>query len=304
MIVVVGNPVYDTITNHRGDRGDRVLSGFSTNSSLALARLGQPTLLVGRLSARDIDYFVATLQRERVRVAATPCEQSGGFELIYDAQGNRTLEILGVAAPIEHVPPEIQAAAAIILGPILQETPLDLIMRIRANSAAPLFLDPQGLLRRVKSDGCLEYAVSPELPEVAALCEVVKVNEDECRLLTGLDPREHGALALRRVRELGCQIAIVTLAEAGSLIDDGRRQLRIPAFPTDAQAPTGAGDTYLAGFVYSYLRWPGDLFRAGCYGAATASIWIESPGHETPVRLDEVERRVALLLAGRQELAV
>lgn len=104
-------------------------------------------------------------------------------------------------------------------------------------------------------------------------------------------------LAARRLRELGCAIAIVTLAEAGSFIDSGKQQLRIPAYATLARDPTGAGDTYMAGFLYAYLAQPDDLYRAGCYGAATASIWIEHSGPDAPISLAEVERRVATLAA-------
>jgi sugar/nucleoside kinase (ribokinase family) len=111
-----------------------------------------------------------------------------------------------------------------------------------------------------------------------------------------VNPRTNGPEAARRLRALGCELAIVTLAEAGSLIDDGHRCYRVPAYRTDAHDPTGAGDTYMAGFIHAYLNDPADLYRAGCYGAATASIWIEHTGPDAPIRLEAVERRVEKLL--------
>jgi sugar/nucleoside kinase (ribokinase family) len=101
------------------------------------------------------------------------------------------------------------------------------------------------------------------------------------------------------LRELGCAIAIVTLAEAGSLIDIGQHQYRIPAYATDAKDPTGAGDTYMAGFLHAHLRDPEDIYLAGCTGSATASIWIEHTGPDAPITADEVQRRAATLLDRR-----
>jgi sugar/nucleoside kinase (ribokinase family) len=249
------------------------------------------------LGADYYDRFLVDTQRYGIGSAMQLCEETGGFGLVYDAHGDRTLDVLGIAAPIEHVPAIASQASAIIVGPILQETPLELIERIHTVSDAPLFLDPQGLLRRVGAYGRIEHFCPPELARVAPLLRAIKANELETEVITGIHPRVDGSEALRRLKALGCEIAIVTLAEAGSLIDDGRQQYTIPAYETDARDPTGAGDTYMAGFLHAYLQNPTDLYRAGCYGAATSSIWIEHTGPDAPVAPEEVERRAVALLA-------
>lgn len=295
-IVAFGNPVYDFIKTPVITTGERVLSGCSTNGCLALARLGHATTLVGRLGADYHQRFLADVRRYGIVPSVELCAETGGFSLIYDARGDRTLDVLGVAAPIEAVPQECAAANAIIVGPILRETPAALIERIRAASDAPLFLDPQGLMRRILPDRRIEHFLPDDFAAIAALCHVVKANEVETRVITGVDPRIDGAEAARRLRATGCTIAIVTLAEAGSIIDDGERQYVIPAYATDARDPTGAGDTYMAGFVHAYLRNPADLYAAGCYGSATSSIWIEHTGPDAPITAQEAERRAQTLL--------
>ncbi len=297
MIVAFGNPVYDYIKTPSVTTGTRVLSGCSTNSCLALAGLGHATTLVGRIGADFRDRFVADTQRYRIAAVMQLCEQTGGFGLIYDQRGDRTLDVLGIAAPIEQAPAITSQAEAIIVGPILQETSPELIEQIHTLSDAPLFLDPQGLLRRVGPHGRVEHFCPPEFVRVAPLCRVIKANEMETEVITGINPRADSAGALRGLKALGCEIAIITLAEAGSLIDDGERQYAIPAYATRARDPTGAGDTYMAGFVHAYLQNPADLYTAGCYGSATASIWIEHTGPTAPVTPDEVEWRAAALLA-------
>jgi sugar/nucleoside kinase (ribokinase family) len=295
MIIAFGNPVYDYIKTPFVTTGERVLSGCSTNGCLALTRLGHATALVGRVGHDYYDRFMSDARRYDITPYVQICEQTGGFGLIYDMHGDRTLDVLGVAAPIEQAPAICAEAQAIIVGPILQETPAVLIERISAMSAAPLFLDPQGLLRRIGPADRIEHFCPPDLARIASLCRVVKANELETRVITGVDPRVDGPEAARRLKALGCDIAIVTLAEAGSLIDDGARQYIIPAYATEARDPTGAGDTYMAGFLHAYLRDPADLYGAGCVGAAAASIWIEHTGPDAPITLNEVERRAATL---------
>jgi sugar/nucleoside kinase (ribokinase family) len=298
MIVAFGNPVYDYIKTPFVTTGERVLSGGSTNTCLALTRLGHQTALVGRLGDDYYERFMADVRRYDITPFVERSEQTGGFSLIYDARGDRTLDVLGVAAPIEHVPAVMAEARLVAIGPIMQETPLALLERIAAGGA-PLFLDPQGLMRRIGAEGRIEHFRPADFDQVSALCHVVKANEVEARILTGIDPRVDGAEAVRRLKATGCRIAIVTLAEAGSLIDDGDAQYIIPPYATDALDPTGAGDTYMAGFIHSFLHNPHDLFAAGCYGSATSSIWIEHTGPDAPVTLAEVERRARTLVDRR-----
>jgi sugar/nucleoside kinase (ribokinase family) len=299
LIVAFGNPVYDEIITPVARTDGRVLSGCSTNACLALARLGHGTALVGRVGDDRYEQLMGDLRRYGVEGLVERGDTTGGFKLVYDARGDRTLDVLGVAPLIGHIPATCGAARAIIIGPILQETPLDFVEAVCERSTAPVFLDPQGLLRRIAEGGRIEHYAPAEFARVARRCEVVKANEVEALVLTGIAPREDPPGAVRVLRALGCRIAIVTLAEAGSYIDNGEQQWYIPAYATDAQDPTGAGDTYMAGFLHAYLEEPEDLYRAGCYGAATASIWIEHSGPDAPITLDEVERRVEALLARR-----
>ncbi len=296
-ILAFGNPVYDEIRTPHLSTPGRVLSGCSTNACLALTRLGHQSGLVGRVGADFHAQFVTDMERFGVQAWMQPAPQTGGFRLIYDQRGDRTLDVLGIADPITHVPMDSSVADLIMIGPILQETPLALWEAIRSQTDAPIMLDPQGMLRRIGTDGRIEHYCPAEMAQVARLCRVIKANEVETRVLTGIDPRRDAAVAARALRALGCGIAIVTMAEAGSFIDDGQRQLVIPAYPTDVRDPTGAGDTYMAGFIHAYLADPDDLYRAGCMGAAVASLWIEDTGPEVALPMAEVLRRWEWLVA-------
>ncbi|MBC8075417.1 MAG: ribokinase, partial [Chloroflexales bacterium] len=242
-IAAFGNPVYDSITTPYSTTGGRVLSGCSTNGCIALSRLGHQAALVGSIGPDYLHILQHDTRRYGLTLYMQPGDATGGFSLNYDERGDRTLDILGVADPLRSFPQECAHADAIIVGPILQETSLAFVEQIRAATDAPLFLDPQGLLRRVDGNGRIEHYRNPQIDQIAPLCTVVKANELEARVITGVDPRINGDTAVRRLKSLGCIIAIVTLAEAGSLIYDGHTLYRIPAFATRAIDPTGAGDT-------------------------------------------------------------
>ena len=75
----------------------------------------------------------------------------------------------------------------------------------------------------------------------------------------------------------------MTLGEAGSMIIKyGQDLLRIPAFkPNNVKDETGAGDVYLAIFMYEYINsdksWK-SVNNAAYLASAAASFLVEKPG--------------------------
>ncbi|MCH8992434.1 MAG: GTP cyclohydrolase II RibA, partial [Acidobacteria bacterium] len=168
------------------------------------------------------------------------CSESGGFGLLYDDRGRRELTVLGRAEAVTAVPDQIAEAEVVFFGPVLQETPFDLIREIRERTDAPLVLDPQGLLRRVGADGRIEHFKPEGIEEICALCDVVKPNELETEILTGIDPRQDLDGAATVLRDWGIRTVAITLAEEGSLIVAGNERYRVRALPTTAIDSTGA----------------------------------------------------------------
>jgi len=98
------------------------------------------------------------------------------------------------------------------------------------------------------------------------------VNEYELEMTknkTGLTESEIMALT---------ETLVVTLAERGSVIYNGGREIRIPvAKPIEVVDPTGVGDAYRAGFIVSLLRgysWE----TTGRIGALAATYVLEQAG--------------------------
>lgn len=299
MIIAVGNPVYDYIKTQVIETEGRVLSGCSTNAALALAKLGRPVKLVGAIGKDSESKFIGDLDRHRVDYDIHPSKETGGFSLVYyDDFGNRTLDLLGRAGAVGEIDPRLYAEAeAVLIGPILREVSFDLIRSIRENYDGLFFCDPQGLLRGADEAGRIYHEKPGGIEDILGMFDIVKPNELEGKVLTGIDCREDPYEAARIIKSWGPKLVIVTLAELGSVIYDGDRFIDIPAHPVKLLDSTGAGDTYMAGFTFEYLNTGGDIRKSGCFASCVSSIMIEQVGPEFEMAEANVRERQDRLLA-------
>ncbi|UCD94810.1 MAG: ribokinase [Candidatus Zixiibacteriota bacterium] len=297
MITAIGNPVYDYIKTLKIETDGRVLSGCSTNAALALGKLGEKVRMIGAIGDDFKTHFTGKLSDLKIEPVIIDSDESGGFSLIYyDEFGNRTLDLLARARDIGAINPEhYKDSEAVLIGPILGEVSFKNIADIRANFTGFFFCDPQGLLRRADMNGCIYHEKVTGIEKILGEFTVVKPNELEGKVLTGVDCRKDPYKAAEIIKSWGPQLVIVTLAELGSVIYDGTRFIDIPPYKIDLVDSTGAGDTYMAGFTYEYLR-TGDLRKAGCFASCVSSIMIEQIGPDFILTESEVRRRQATLL--------
>lgn len=291
-LVGIGNPVYDAIVTPSVKTDGRVLSGCSTNACLAAKRLGLNRVgLVGRVGPDFGDRFLQDMTKYGIEADLEPLEgETGGFSLIYDDHGDRTLDVLGVAERItpKNFPDEYLNASFFIIGPILGEVDLELIEFLRTSSNAKLFLDPQGLVRVVGSDRRIVHTCDrATFRKIAHLVDFIKPNEHESKTITGQDDPVQ---ALLQLKEMTPAVPIVTLAERGSMLIENNEILRIPAFPTKAIDPTGAGDVYAGSFITEYSRTK-NLGDSGLFASAAASIMVEQVGPDFKMPPAMVEDR-------------
>ena len=298
MILALGNPVYDYIETRQIKTDGRVLSGCSTNAALALTRLGRRVTLVGSIGNDFAAAFAADMDRYGIIASPRPSHATGGFSLIYyDDFGNRHLDLLGRADAIDEVGDTLLGEAeAVLVGPILKEISFELIRDIRRRFAGLLFCDPQGLLRGAGENGRIYHEKPDGIEEILALFDIVKPNELEARVLTGIDCRCDPFAAARTIQGWGPKLVIVTLAELGSIIYDGREFIEIPPYEVDLVDATGAGDTYMAGFTHAFVN--GEPLRScGTFASCVSSIMIEQVGPGFALTEAAVRARQETLLA-------
>src|SRR3989304_9389984 len=98
-LVGIGNPVYDMIVTPSIKTNGRVLSGCSTNACLAAKRLGLTKVgLIGSIGRDFGKRFLHDMNDYGIDVRSDSTDgETGGFHLIYDSRGDRTLDVLGGA---------------------------------------------------------------------------------------------------------------------------------------------------------------------------------------------------------------
>lgn len=295
-LVAIGNPVYDLISTPRMTSDHRILSGCSTNACLAAKRLGmQRVMLVGNVGSDFRQRFESEMNQYGIEAINTGSGgKTTGFSLKYDEKGDRTLTVIADAGkiPLKDVWSECSDTRYLLFGPVLSEIETELAIDLIESSNAPIFLDPQGLLRRLGKDNQVEHFCDKGIfREVVASVDFIKPNELEAEVATGLrDP----LAAARELLKWGAKFAIVTLGEKGSVACDGQRCLSIPAYGTMAMDPTGAGDVYAGAFLAEYSR-TNELGASCLYASAAASIMVESLGPDFPVTDESVRRRVEVI---------
>jgi len=115
-----------------------------------------------------------------------------------------------------------------------------------------------------------------ELEEVIKICDILFGNHHEInRILEILD------INVGKLQELGPKIVVKTLGKNGSMIYADEK-IKINAKLIETHDPTGAGDSYRAGFLRAYLNGE-DLVFCGNFASAVASFVVEAEGCQTNI---------------------
>lgn len=220
------------------------------------------------------NHVITNLRAEGTKVAPLPTQQSVYFENIYfDNQDHREQNVLAIADPFttESMPPI--DATIYHLGPLLEDDiPVDMIRMLASKGLVSL--DVQGFLRTVINKKVI-YRDWKHKKEALPFVSILKANEFEMELLTGTNDPYEGAIYLAG---LGVKEVIITLGSKGSLLLVNNQFQEIPAYqPTAVVDATGAGDTYMAGYLYQKTK-GASLPAAASFGAAMATLKIQNAG--------------------------
>lgn len=217
---------------------------------------------------------VEELRNKGVEVKVLPSKHTVYFENAYgENSDNRTQRVLAKADPFTVEGLEGEDARFYHLGSLLADDfPLDVLQYL--SKKGTLSVDAQGYLREVRGENV--YAVDwTDKKEMLQYIDILKVNEHEAEVLTGLKDYQQAAI---RLAEWGVKEVLLTLGSSGSLIYADNKFYKIPAYPPkEAVDATGCGDTYVMGYLY--MRNKGASYEeAGCFAAALSTLKIEKSG--------------------------
>lgn len=234
----------------------------------------------------DIDYTLVTalaesemktvedLRAKGIQVQVMPSKHTVYFENIYgENQDNRRQRVLAKADPFTVDYLKNINAKIFHLGSLLADDfSLEVVKYLAGKGLVSI--DSQGYLREVRDKDV--FAVDwPEKKEVLKYVHFLKANEHEMEVLTGYtDPINAG----KAVHEWGVKEALLTFGSMGSIIYDGSTFHKIPAYiPREVVNATGAGDTYMTGYLYMRAK-GADIEESGRFAAAMTTLKIEGIG--------------------------
>ena len=122
----------------------------------------------------------------------------------------------------------------------------------------------------------------------AAMCDIIIGNDVEFGFMAG--DYDKGLDKARELASTTAQIVIYKMGEMGAITLTPKGEFRTGIYPVTALKPTGAGDSFMGGFI-SALAQGRDLRDAVLRGSACASIVVSrvgcAPAMPTPAELED-----------------
>ncbi|MEA3349040.1 MAG: carbohydrate kinase family protein [Chloroflexota bacterium] len=250
----------------------RHAGGSGANTAVALARLGRAVSFLGKVgddeSGEWLRKNLSAAGVDTQAVLSVAGGKSASCFIALDAHGNRVIFALGGSALIESVDEldlaRVTASRALCIGDAYLPVAAAAAEAARRSDTAVFFV-PGGLMVTNGLD---------ELSPILQNTSVLVVSSNESSTLTGdCSPNE----AVRRLRETGPEIVVVTLEADGAILASNDVLETIPAFDAAVIDTTGAGDAFAAGLMHAFLD--GRTWReAAKTGCAVAAIKIGHVG--------------------------
>ena len=129
------------------------------------------------------------------------------------------------------------------LDPLSRTGVLEMITKIRS-AGIPIYFDPASV-------GGMMQANLAEVKSWIALMDVILLNEEEAMYLTGESNTEKALELLIQ----DCPVVVIKRGAAGAIgCTRGSSAVSVSALPTTVVDTTGAGDSFAAGFIASFLQ--------------------------------------------------
>ena len=107
------------------------------------------------------------------------------------------------------------------------------------------------------------------------MSDVIVGNDEEFGFMAG--GIDKGLEKARVLSETTAALVVYKMGHLGAITFAGGQEIRTGIYPVDALKPTGAGDSFMAGFVTSIADGH-DLKASLLRGSACASITVSRPG--------------------------
>jgi sugar/nucleoside kinase (ribokinase family) len=272
-LVLVGTVAFDSIYTPRG-KAERVVGGAATYAAWAASYFTKHLQLVSIVGEDFPDAELELLRGRGVDTAGL--EIVKGKKSFYwagkylDNMNSRETLIteLNVLEDFDpKLPDSYKSSEFVLLGNLTPEIQMSVLNQMPKRPK---------LVAMDTMNFWMDVAM-PKLKEVIAKIDVLTINDQEARQLSG----EYSlAKAADVILNMGPKYLIIKKGEHGALLFGKNSVFFAPALPlTEVNDPTGAGDSFAGGFM-GYLAMTGEIDmehmkRAVIYGSIMASFCVE-----------------------------
>ena len=286
-LLIVGTVAFDAIETPFG-KTDKILGGAATYIGLSASHFNVKSAIVSVVGDDFPQEYLDLLTSRNIDISGLEIVQGGKtffWSGLYhnDLNSRDTLDTqLNVLADFQpKVPQDFKDADVVMLGnlhPLVQSSVLDQM----AKQPKLVVLDTMNFW--------MDCAL-PEFLDVINRVDVITINDEEARQLTG----EYSLVkAAAKIHTMGPKYVVIKKGEHGALLFHNKEIFFAPALPLEEVFdPTGAGDTFAGGFSGFIAQSENVSFdnmkNAIIYGSNLASFCVEKFGTERMVKLEKAE---------------
>jgi len=291
-LLIVGTVAFDAIETPFG-KTDKILGGAATYIGLSASFFNLQSAIVSVVGDDFPQEHLDLLTSKNIDISGIEIVKGGKtffWSGLYhnDLNSRDTLVTeLNVLADFQpKVPQNYKDADVVMLGnlhPLVQSSVLDQMEK----KPKLVVLDTMNFW--------MDCAL-PELMDVIKRVDVITINDEEARQLSG----EYSLVkAAAKIQDMGPKYVVIKKGEHGALLFHNREVFFAPALPLeDVFDPTGAGDTFAGGFSGFIAQSEnisfGNMKNAIIYGSNLASFCVEKFGTQRMETLSKAEVAIRL----------
>ncbi len=284
-LLIVGTVAFDAIETPFG-KTDKILGGAATYIGLSASFFNVDSAIVSVVGEDFPQEHLDLLSERNINIEGIEIVKGGktffwSGKYHNDMNSRDTLATeLNVLADFNPVVPQAYKDASVVmlgnLHPIVQSS----VLNQMTSQPKLVVLDTMNFW--------MDCAL-PELLEVIKRVDVITINDEEARQLSG----EYSLVkAAAKIQTMGPKYVVIKKGEHGALIFHNNDVFFAPALPLEEVFdPTGAGDTFAGGFS-GYIAQSEDISfenmkNAIIHGSNLASFCVEKFGTERMVNLNK-----------------
>jgi sugar/nucleoside kinase (ribokinase family) len=291
----VGSPIDEPPPKGRLKLFDKMelhIGGCAANSGIAMAKLGLSVGVAGKVGHDVFGRFVReTLEAAGVETTGVVTDADAPtaftFVMVSSDGERRFVHTMGANATLCEEDVDLdwvtQAKVLHVAGTMVMPTfdgeQTARVLAAAQNAGVTTAMD------LVFNDRVEDYwpVVGPCLPHLDMFLPSIEEAE---RVAGTSDPQG----IAQRVHEAGCPVVAVKLGRHGSYVSGQGEAAKVPCYAVDVVDASGAGDSFVAGFLAGRLRgW--SLVESARFGNAVAAHCIQALGCTAGVRDFEATRR-------------